>query len=185
MQPGQIIVLLVLLFSVFLGWVLYRGRTAGVRLYLVAVAVAASLLLGSLAQVLDARGAAEVLNLTAIALSLAALPSHPGLWEDQIRADLERTRLYQRWRAADALSWRGWLKLVDRVGARAAALAYLAVFAVAVLAAVLSALVEPSVGRGSSERTSYTVLATLGPTLFAVLSTMWIYRSARRLVPGA
>ena len=184
MQPGQIIILVVLLFSVFLGWMLYRGRTAGIKLYFVAVAVAASLLVGSFAQILDARSVAEVLNLTAIALSLAALPSHPGLWEDQIRADLERTRLYQRWRLADALSWRAWLKLVDRVGARAAALAYLGLFAVAVLAAVVSVLLESSVARGP-ERTSYAVLATLGPALFAVLSTMWIYRSARRLVPGA
>jgi hypothetical protein len=184
MAPDQIVVLLVLLFSVFLGWTLYRGRTAGIRLYLVAATVAASLLLGSLARALDLRAAAEVLIVTAIALSLALLPAHPGIWEDQIRADLERTRVYQRWRAADVLSWRAWLKLVDRVGARSAALAYLGVFFAAIALAFIATSLDPRAQAGTSDRAAY-LFASLPPALLAVLSTIWIYRSARRLVPGA
>ena len=54
--------------------------------------------------------------MTAIALSLAALPGHPSLWEEQMKADLARMRLVHPLRAGDLLSWRGWLKLVDRIG---------------------------------------------------------------------
>jgi hypothetical protein len=183
MAPDQIIILVVLLFSVFLGWTLYRGRTAGIQLYLIAAIVAASLLLGSLARALDLRAAADVLIVAAIALSLAVLPAHPGIWEDQIRADLERTRVYQRWRLGDALSWRAWLKLVDRIGARSAALAYLGVF-LAVIGAFIATSLDSRAQPGTSDRAAY-LFASLPPVLLAVLSTIWIYRSARRLVPGA
>ncbi len=180
MQPGQILVLLVLVFAIFLAWSLSRGRTAGVPLYALCVVIAASLLGGSIAQLLNAEGAVEALNVTAIALSLAALPSHSTLWEEQMRADLRRIKLVQTLHARDLLSWRGWLKLVDRIGARRAAAVYLGIYVVALGAALGATIVGHSV-----ERTIYTTLAGLVPAVFAVLSTTWIYRGARRLVPGA
>jgi ABC-type Na+ efflux pump permease subunit len=180
MLPGQIMVLLVLVFAVLLAWSYSRGRTLGVRLYAITVVIAASLLGGSIAQLLNAEGAVEALNVTAIALSLAALASHPSLWEEEMQGDLRRIRLVQPVRARDLLSWRGWLKLVDRIGAKRAALAYLGIFALAIAAALGATL-----GAESSDRTIYTTLASLTPAGFAVLSGMRIYRGARRLVPGA
>jgi hypothetical protein len=179
MQPGQIVVLLVLVFAIFLAWSLSRGRTAGVPLYAVSAAVVATLVAGGVAQLLNAEGAIEALNVTAIALSLAALPSHPVLWEEQMKADLQRIRLVQALRPGDLLSWRGWLKLVDRIGARRAAIVYLAIYAVAIAIALGATLGAPS------DRTIYTTLASLAPAVFAVMSTTWIYRGARRLIPGA
>jgi hypothetical protein len=179
MQPGQIFILLVLIFSIFLAWTLSRGRTAGVPLYGICVVIAATLVAGSIAQVLNAQGATEALNVTAIALSLAALPSHPVVWEEQMRADLQRMRLVHPLRASDLLSWRGWLKLVDRIGARRAAIVYLAIYAFAIAIALAATLGAPA------DQTIYTTLASLAPAVFAVMSTTWIYRGARRLVPGA
>jgi uncharacterized membrane protein len=80
----------------------------------------------------------------------------------------------------DLLSWRAWLKLVDRVGARWAALLYFAVYMVAITAAITITFVD-----SSTDRTIYTILPATAPALFAVLSTAWIYKSARHLVPGA
>ena len=179
MQPGQIVVLLVLAFAIFFAWSVSRGRTAGVPLYAVCVVIAATLLAGGVAQLFNAEGAIEALNVTAIALSLAALPSHPVLWEEQMKADLQRIRLVQPLRARDLLSWRGWLKLVDRIGARRAAIVYLGIYAVAIAIALGATLGAPT------ERTIYTTLASLAPAVFAVMSTTWVYRGARRLVPGA
>ena len=180
MQPGQIIVLLVLLFALFLGWSLSHGRSAGVPLYLLAIGIPIALLAGGVAQVLNADAAVEALNVVAIALSLAALPSQPSLWHEQMQADLARIRLVHPLRPRDLTSWQAWLKLVDRIGAGPAALIYFGIYAVA----IAIALAATFAGR-SSDRTIYTLLATLAPVLFAVLSTAWIYRGARRLVPGA
>ena len=180
MQPGQILVLLVLLFAIVLGWSLSRGRTAGVPLYAVAVVIPLCLLAGAVAQLLRAAGAVEALNVIAIALSLAALPAHSSLWREQMEADLRKTRLVQPLQPADLLSWRGWLKLVDRIGARRAALVYFGIYAVAVGAALAATLADPA-----ADRTIYTTIAALAPVVFAIMSTMWVYRGARELVPGA
>jgi hypothetical protein len=180
MQPQQIFVLAVLLFAVFLAWSLSRGHTVGVPLYVLSIVIAAALLAGSIAQLLNVDTVVEALNVTAIALALAALPAHPTLWQEQMEADLRRIRLVQPLRAGDLLSWRGWLKLVDRIGARRAAFVYFSMFAIAIGAALVATSAVHS-----ADRTIYTTLAALAPALFAVLSTMWIYRGARRLVPGA
>jgi len=180
MTPGQIIVLGILLFSVFLGWSFSRGRTAGVRLYLLSVTVAISLLAGAVSQLVSAAGAVESLNIIAIALSLAALPSGPTLWEEQIREDLEHTRLYGSLEPADLLSWKAWLKLVDRLGAARAALGYLGIYAAAILAAALAIWqAGPGGDRG------FATVVLLIPAMLAALSAAWLYRAARRLVPGA
>ena len=42
------------------------------------------------------------------------------------------------------LSWSGWLKLVDRVGAPRAALLYFALYAIAIAAALLATFGAPS-----------------------------------------
>ena len=179
MQPGQVVVLAVLLYAVVLGWSVTHGHSAGLPLYVLAAVIPICLLAGSIAQVMNAAGAVEALNVIAIALSLAALPSHPSLWREQMQADLSKTRLVQPVAAGDLLSWRGWLKLVDRIGARRASLLYFAVYAISIAAALAGTFAGPS------DRTIYTTLAALSPTLFAVMSTIWIYRGARALVPGA
>jgi hypothetical protein len=180
MQPAQIFVLAVLLFALVLGWSLSHGHTAGVSLYLLALVIPLSLLAGSVAQLAGVNGAVEALNVIAIALSLAALPSHPTLWEEQMRVDLRKTRLVQPVSAGDLVSWRAWLKLVDRVGARRAQLLYLGLYAVAILAALAASVVG-----APGDRTIYTTLAVLAPAVFGLLSAMWVYRGARALVPGA
>lgn len=180
MQPGQVVALLVLAFAVFFAWSVSRGRTLGVPLYALSVVIPASLLAGTVAQLFDARGAIEAFNVTAIALSLATLPSDATLWEEELQADLRRMRLVHPLRARDLLSWRGWLKLVDRVGARGAAAVYIGIYAVAVGAALGTA-----VGVGSSDGTIYSIVPFLAPTAFALFSASRIYRGVRRLVPGA
>ncbi|MPZ15477.1 MAG: hypothetical protein GEU73_13830 [Chloroflexi bacterium] len=177
---ARIPVLVVLSFAVYLGWSYYRGRSGHVPLYAVSTTVAGALVGGVIVQAFRLGGAVEVLNLAAIAFSVAALASHPRLWEEQIGADLQRTHLYQRLRLADVWSWQAWLKLVDRFGAGGAALAYAGVFVVAVGAAALS--LSSTVSRSELAVT----LLPLGlPALFGILSTLWIYRGARRLVPDA
>jgi hypothetical protein len=180
MQPGQILVLVVLLFALVLGWSVSHGHSAGIPLYVLALVIPVALLAGAAAQLLNADAAVEAFNVIAIAFALAVLPSHPSLWQEQMQADLRRMRLVQPLDGRDLLSWRGWLKLVDRAGARRAALAYFAIYVVAIAAALGSTFVGPT-----SDRTIYTTLAVLAPALFAVLSTIWIYQGARRLVPGA
>ena len=179
MQPGQILVLIVLVFALVLGWSLSHGHTAGVPLYALALVIPLALLAGGIAQLAGLDSVVEALNVIAIALSLAALPSHPSLWHEQMQADLRRIRLVQPIAARDLTSWRGWLKLVDRIGARWAALLYLGLYAVAIGTALVATFGAPS------DRTVYTTLAVLAPAAFGLLSTMWIYRGARALVPGA
>lgn len=180
MRPGDIFTLVVLLFAVYVAWSLSRGRTGGVHLYWICLAVVVSLLLAAAAQIAEVKGLIEPLNVVAIALSLAALPATYSLWEDEIGRNLNATRLYQPVRPGDFLSWKAWLKLVDRIGAKRAGLAYLGVFGLAILAA----LVAPRVGQ-SDEQAAFALVAVVSPSLFAALSAAWIYRSARRLIPGA
>ena len=180
MSPGQVLILGVLGFSLYLAWRYSRGGGGAIRLYVVSVAVALSLLGAAGAEVLDLAGAVEALNVTAIALSLAAMTSGPSLWEEQLGGDLRRTRIYQAFHPRDFLSWEGWLKLVDRVGATRASLAYLAIFAIAVAGEVVVTRDRRGVSEGQ-----FFYVALLAPGLFAVLSTLWIHQGARRLIPGA
>lgn len=180
MTPVNLVVLAVLVFSIYLGWSLSRGYARGIRLYAIAAVVALSLLGAAAAQALGVPGLVESLNVVALALSLGALPSSPALWEDQVRADLNSARLYQPMLPADVLSWKAWLKVVNRLGARGAALCYLGIFIVALLldlVALLSA--TQTVDR------AFALAPLSAPGLLAVLSTVWLYRAARRLVPNA
>jgi hypothetical protein len=181
MNPGQVLILGVLGFSVYLGWRYSRGGGAGsLPLYVVSVVVVLSLLGAAGAEALDLAGAVEALNVTAIALSLAAMTSGPGLWEEAIRGDLQRTRLYHAIRLRDFLSWVGWLKLVDRAGATRAALTYLGIFGIAVASEILVARDRRLASEGQ-----FFYVALAAPGLFAVLSTIWIHQGARRVIPGA
>jgi hypothetical protein len=180
MTPVQIVVLIVLLFSIFLGWSLSRGQTRGVRLYFVAVVVAASLVGAAASQLLGAPGLVEACTVIALALSLGALPSGPSMWETQMRSDLEATSLYRTIEPTDLLSWKAWLKLVDRIGASRAALGYLGVYLVGVLLAILVLLTSTA----STDRT-FAIIPLIAPILFAILTTLWVYRAARRLIPGS
>lgn len=180
MQLDRIVVLGVLAFSVYLAWGYFRGGARGIPLYGISLVVVASLLGAAGAELLGLSGAVEALNLAAIALSTAALASSPGLWEDQLRTDLQRTRLFQAMRPEDFLSWQGWLKGVDRLGATRAALAYLSVFAVATGGdLVVQWLARPGTDSGLF------LIALVAPCLFGSLSALWLYRGARRLIPGA
>jgi hypothetical protein len=180
MGPTQIAVLIVLGLAVYLCWNLLRGRTGGIRLYWVAAGVPLALLSAGVAQALSFAGAVEVLNLASIGFALAALPAGPELWQSQMAADLQRTRLFQPVRAEDLLTWSGCLKLVDRIGAQRAAMAYLAASALALAAAGLSfMLVQPG------DAPVYGLLSLIPVGIFTITCTMWMYRSARRLVAGS
>lgn len=180
MSPGQILILGVLGGSIYLGWRYSRGGGAALPLYVVSVAIIFSLVGAAGAEALDLLGAVEALNVTAIALSLAAMTSGPALWEEEIGADLQRTRLYHTFRLTDFLSWEGWLKLVDRAGATRAALTYLGIFAIAMAGEILVARDRRLAAEGQ-----FFYVALAAPGLFALLSTIWIHRGARRLIPGA
>lgn len=180
MQPTQVIVLAVLAFAIYLAWNVFRSRTGGIPLYLVCVAIAASLVGSAAAQLTDLNAAIEPLNVIAVALSLAAMPAPFNLWEQQMARDLQRTRVYGSLRPADLLTWRAMLKLVDRLGARGAALVYLGGFTVALLLPLAATI------RSQPADAGLLVAVTIGvPAAFALLSALWVYRGARRLVPGA
>ena len=104
MQPGQILVLVVLLFALVLGWSISHGHSAGIPLYVLALVIPVALLGGAIAQFLNADAAVESLNVIAIALSLAALPSHSSLWQEQMQADLRQIKLVQPLHGRDLLS---------------------------------------------------------------------------------
>ena len=180
MQPGDIFALVVLLFALVLGWSLSRGHSLGIPLYALSVVIAIALLGGSIAELLGADAVTASLNIAAIALALAGLLAHPTLWHEQMQNDLRGTRVVQAYELRDVLSWRGWLKLVDRVGALRAALLYFALQGIAIVAALAT-----TYSVHSADRTIYTAIAALAPASFAVLTTTWIYRGARQLVPGA
>ena len=180
LSPTQVAILLILAVAVYLCWNLLRGRTGGIRLYWVAALVPLALLSAGIAQAVNLSGAAEVLNLTAIGFALAALPAGPELWASQMADDLRRTRLFQPLRGEDLLTWSGWLKLVDRMGARRAASVYLGASLLALAAAAFSFFLS----RPGNEPV-YGLLSLVPVALFAVLCTAWIYRGARRLVAGS
>jgi hypothetical protein len=180
MSPTQIAVLIVLALSIYLCWNLFRGRTGGIRLYWVAVAVPLALLAAGVAQALDLAGAVEVFNVTAIALAIAALPSGPELWQAHMATDLQHTRLVQPLRAKDALTWSGWLKVVDRIGAQRAAFSYLVACVLALAAAGASFLLARP-----GDAPGYGLLSLIPVSIFAVMCTVWMYRGARRLVAGS
>jgi hypothetical protein len=97
----------------------------------------------------------------------------------QLRDDWERARVYQSLRASDLVSWRAWLKLVDRLGARGAAVAYFGVFCLGVGLELLAlGITQPSTQL-------FLLLALSAPALFGALSAIWIYRGVRRVMPGA
>ena len=180
MAPVQILVLATLLFSVYLGWTLSRGHAGRIRLYIIAGVIALSLYGAALAQVFQSTGLVEALYVVALGLSLGMLPAGPWLWEEQIRRDLEATRLYTRFVLRDLASWKAWLKLVDRVGAARASLAYLALFVLAIVGVIATLLL-----RGPDTDRAFALAPLSAPGLFCILSAIWIYRTARRLVPGA
>jgi len=179
-DPSRIVTVLILAFALYAGWSFLHGGRGRVSLYAVAACIAVSLFGALPAAALRMRGAVEALTLAAISLSLAALASTPGLWEAQLRAAREHARVYQRFRPRDFLSWRGWLKVVDRIGARSAAMGYFGVFALGTVGQLLVAwLSEPQVDR------PFFLVALLAPLLFSVVSAIWVYRAVRRVLPGA
>ncbi len=180
MRPVDIATLAILVVAVYLAWRVMKGSLGGIPLYPLVIAIPISLFGVAIAALLRNRPLVEVLTVAAVALSLALLPASPRLWEDELNSDLKRTRVFQVVRAGDALSWRAWLKLVDRIGAGRAALVFLAVDLVAIGCALpalltLSAEVPPG----------FALVTLLTPSLFALLGSYWLYRAARRLVPGA
>jgi hypothetical protein len=180
MSPTQIVVLLVLLVAVYLCWNLLQGRTGGVPLYVIVLLVPVALLGAVLASAGGVPSAVETLNVVALSLSLAALPAAPSLWEREIGSALSRTRLYQATRPSDLLSWRAWLKLVDRLGARRATVLYLLVYVLIIGLAVGMAGLH-----ASTEDRTFGALSLMPPALFAFFSALWIYQGTRRLVPGS
>ncbi len=180
MRPVDIATLAILFVAVYFAWRVMKGSLGGVPLYPLVIAVPLCLFGIALAALVPSRPLVEVLTVAAVALSLALLPASPRLWEDELNADLRRTRVFQVIHAGDALSWRAWLKLVDRIGAARAALLFFSLEVVAIgcaLPALLAISAEVPPG--------FALVTLLAPSLFAVLGSWWLYRAARRLVPGA
>jgi hypothetical protein len=180
MRPVDVATLVILVVAVYFAWRIMKGSLGGVPLYGLVIAVPLCLLGVAFAALFENRPLVEVLTVAAVALSLAILPASPGLWEDELSADLRGTHVFQVIRAGDALSWRAWLKLVDRMGAGRAALVFLSVEAVAIgcaLPALLTISAEVPPG--------FALVTLLAPSLLAALAAFWLYRAARRLVPGA
>ncbi len=179
MEPGRVVVIAVLMLAVYVCFSFMGGRKGRIRLYVLSLIVALCLFGAGVAQLTGLVGVVEMLNVACITLSLAALVSTPPLWEEQLRDDLEHARVYQSMRLRDFASWRGWLKLVDRIGARKATLVYFSVF-------VLGVVVQVFVfGLAQPDLQPFVLLALLAPFLFAALSALWIYRGVRRVMPGA
>lgn len=180
MNLNQWLILGIIAFATLVAWNLWRGQTGILKLYLLSLLVLAALVLAAVAQTLDAPGLTETANSVAIFFSLAGCTTRPGLWQQEIGADLRETHIYDPLRPGDLVSWRGWLKAVDRCGAAWAALAYLLAYAIALLAVGLT--IRPP--GPASDRGAF-LLALAPIALFALLSSWYIYRGARRLVPGA
>lgn len=177
---GQILGLGVVAFAIVLGWGFWRGKAGILRLYLLSVVVLGALIIAAAAQLLNLENVIEPANAVAIAFSLAGLASGPSLWQQELRNDLQRARLYLPLSGRDLLTWGAWLKLVGRVGAARAAGGYLALFSLAFVAAALT--VRPP---GPSSDRTFFVVALAPSGLFAVLSAWYLYRGTRRVVPGA
>lgn len=180
MRAGDIVILIILVVALYFAWRVSRGSAGEVPLYALVITVPLCLFGVAIAALLGRTPIVEVLMLAAVAFSLAVLPATPRLWEEKLRADLADTRVYQVFRAGDALSWRAWLKLVDRIGALRAALAFLG-FEVAAILSAFPALMAMSAG----VPTGFILAALAFPSLYALLATLWLYRAARRIVPGA
>jgi hypothetical protein len=176
---GQVFIVFILAGAIYLAWSYSRGVTSRVPIYALPVIVTLSLLAAAVAQLLGAAGVVEVLNVAAIAFSLAALATTPRLWRLQVQDDLQRTKVVEAFQPADLLSWRWWLKLVDRVGAGRAALCYLGVLAVAVVIALAT------LGGVASDERGLAAIPALIVLPFAGLSAFWLYRAAIRLIPDA
>jgi hypothetical protein len=180
MRPAELITLVILVVATYFSWRVMRGSSGGVPLYALIAVVPLCLLGVALAGLVDQRRIVEVLTVAAVAFSLAILPATPRLYEEELRADLKDTHVFQVFQPNDALSWRAWLKLVDRIGAGRAALVFLAVLVLAMLCAL------PVLLAMSQDVPPGFVLVTLvAPALFAGFATLWLYRAARRLVPGS
>ena len=177
MAGGQVGDLLALVLAIYFAWSYSRGRSGRVPLYALPWVVTLALLAGAVAQVVGAKGAAEVLNVTGIAFSIAALAGSPGLWCSQVNADLQRTVPDERFARADLLSWAAWLKLARRLGPRRAALWYLGLISFAVLVALLATLLVAEIDR------PFAIAAVLLPLPFAGISAYWLYGAARHLLP--
>ena len=179
MRPEDIVRLAVIGVAIFLAWNLWRGR-ALIPLYYMCGLVLVSLVASFIVQVENFGAAIDPANIAAISFALAACAGSSTLWQQEIGRDLEGTKVYAPFALADLRSWRALLKTVDRIGAGPAALIYLLVYAIAI--AAVAATVRP-VGPGA-DRAAF--VFSLAPTaLFALLSTWYLYRGARRLVPGA
>jgi hypothetical protein len=180
-EPGRIVVLAVLLFAVYVGWGFMSGRCGRVPAYIVSAIVVLSLFGAAACQLLGLAGASEALDVAWFSMSLAALasPRRPSIWEIQLRDDWDRARVYQPLKPGDFVSWRGWLKVVDRLGARPAALAYLGL----VVFGVVCRMAVWSLVRAGFE--PFLLLALFAPFLFGVFSTVWLYRGVRHVMPGA
>lgn len=180
MNVSQWLILGIIGFATLVSWNLWRGRTGILKLYLLSLLVLAALIVAAAAQALGAAGLTETANVVAIVFSVAGCATSPGLWQQEMRADLQAMQLYRPLAVGDLASWRGWLKAVDRLGAAWAALGYLLVFCAALAAA--GATIRPP---GPIPDRGPFLLALAPTALFALLSSWYIYRGARRLVPGA
>ena len=179
MDPKEIASLVIIALATILGYTLWRNL-AWFRVYWLVILLLGALLVATIGQLLQANLITEPANLVAIAFACAGLASSPTLWRNEMKANMESLVIYGPFQGRDLLSWRAWLKIVDRQGARAAALIYLGIFGI-VLAAAAST-VQPSTPTGDR----MALVLSLAPVAaFALLSSSYLYRAARRLVPGA
>jgi hypothetical protein len=179
-RPTDIATLIILVVALYFAWRIAKGSNGGVPLYALAIGVPLCLFGVALAALVGNTPIVELLTVTAVAFSLALTVATPRFWEDELRADLEKTRVFQTLRAQDALSWTAWLKLVDRIGAARSALLFLLLEIVA-MACAFPALLAVSAGIP----VGFVLLTFAIPSLYAGLAAFWLYRAARRLVPGA
>src|SRR5947208_3363133 len=179
-KPPDLVILVVIALATILCWSFWTGHRS-VRLYFLSLVDLVGLLVATAAQLLGLQIVAEPANVAAIAFSFAGCSAGPALWREEIRKDLEKTaRLYAPFAAADLLSWRGLLKVVDRLGARGAALVYVVPLLVGLAAVEATVSLSPL----STDRTPF--LIGLAPVAaFAALSGWYLYAAARRYVPGA
>lgn len=166
--------------ATIVGWSFWRGHKL-MKLYLLSATVLVGLVLATVAQIVAIDGLAEAANGAAIAFAFAGACTAPSLWRDEIRQDMDRMPgVIGLFEARDFLSWKGFLKLVDRIGARGAALSYLVPFAV--LLTLVELTIRPP---GPDFDRGFYLIAFAPVVIFAFLSAWYVYRAARRLVPGA
>jgi hypothetical protein len=179
-NPLALLNVAVLGMATFLCWSFWSGKRT-IPLYALSLIALIGLLLAAVTQFLQITTLLEPANALAIGFSFAGCAAGPSLWQDEIRQDLEKApRLYAAFTSRDLLSWRGLLKLVDRMGSLRTALVYLLPW-VAGLAALETTL-RPS---GPLFDRTFVWLAHAPIAAFALLSAWYLYRATRRLVPGA